>query len=275
MSIPIGRGAHRRVGSGSKPISIGATTGDKKLSAKILMAQSAPVVSWQPPPPPAARPRVPSFDPPPLELPQSPPVLSPIQSQTEAAEAEAEAAASASGQAIHHPSAGPAKKQTYSRSLSNYSSSAPTHIDYLAQFGRPAGEPEQGSGSGTSTITSGVSSGSSGFGISSSGVPKQVGPAGIQITGNKRMIPQVKEAMSLGKSPTIFSILQQGIAEDSAEVDDPPPRVRGIVNSSRAKTETRRKEDPVPSADELQFDISLDESEDTEGGDAAGNDSFY
>jgi hypothetical protein len=95
------------------------------------MAQSCPTFSgWQPPPAPSARPRLASVDPPPMELPPSPPVFSPM--QQEAVKGKKEESTSVA-----------LKKQIYSRSLSNYSSSAPTHVDYLSKFHPNLGQLEE------------------------------------------------------------------------------------------------------------------------------------
>jgi len=91
-------------------------------NAGIHMAQSCPTFTWNPPAAPHARPRIASIDPPPMELPPSPPVFSHMQAQQIKGKKEA-------------PTGIALKKAIYSRSLSNYSSSAPTNTgEFLSKF---------------------------------------------------------------------------------------------------------------------------------------------
>jgi hypothetical protein len=259
MSIPIAR-----KGSGtnlsSKPIGIGFGQGNNKsrtnnnISSNLAhVSASAPVFSWQPPPPPAARPRVPSFDPPPLELPSSPPI-----GNNQFLQQEDNSNDDASGMdfnvraAQNKANIAAAPAAVYSRSLSNYSSSAPAHnIDYLAQFQKLA-------------LTSNNSN---------------INAGGLAINGNPNAAQRgsklgVDNGLSLGKSPTIFSILTQQVPEGNEDEEEPLEKpVRGIVHSSRATTQQNRVNND--DNNDLQFDISLEEEEDNPDSNDNSNYSLY
>lgn len=204
----------------STPISIqprasprAATSAIVAANAAINMAQSCPTFSaWQPPPAPAARPRLASVDPPPMELPPSPPVFSPM--QQEAVKGKKEESTSVA-----------LKKQIYSRSLSNYSSSAPTHVDYLSKFHPNLGGLEE---AGVDEFDSDEedSAPQTGYKPSARAVNTQpqrpdfeddsptnaglgVRAQAIKTTSGASRIQQMQrnDDFSLSKSPTIFSIM--------------------------------------------------------------------
>jgi hypothetical protein len=195
-------------------------------STVAAVAQSCPAFSWQPPAAPSARPRIASIDPPPMELPPSPPVFSPMQAEQVKGKKDDPLAL---------------KKQIYSRSLSNsanYSSSAPTHVDYLSKFQPNLGQlDEAGAGAGDDSDEEEEDTSRGSYRASSRAQPQfslaarrdvdeddaespVAGAARASAQGGMSMGMGIKagsrvsamqrsanDEFSLSKSPTIFSIL--------------------------------------------------------------------
>ena len=277
-------------------------------NAQISMAQSCPTFSWQPPPAPSARPRLPSVDPPPMELPPSPPVFSPMQAETLKGKKE-------------EPTSVALKKQIYSRSLSNYSSSAPTHVDYLSKFHPNFGPLEEGGlddsdedqeeapvGYKPSARTMQVSMRPSAGGEENSPSETRTGAIGIGIGAgglsmkNRVQAVQRGDDFSLSKSPTIFSIMSTShqnpplglyTADTSASSSGSSPG-HSILGSIAAGGDSQKRRSLIghkaplsstsPDApksqvdasgeDDLQFSISLTDEQDGEGEDSSQQDSM-
>jgi hypothetical protein len=248
-------------GAPSRPIHISRPSPKSGLSATGgPLAASCPTFTWMPPPPPSSRPRVPSCDPPPMALPPSPPVFSPVQVES----------------AIKQVNQ--LKQQIYSRSLSNYSSSAPTHVDYLAQF-HPSFEP----------LNEGITEDDEEIDIQLEDEPDsnsiEIGKAMPKRISQLRS--RASESFSLSKSPTIFSILQQNIPTDettsSGEKITAATAAAGIlafvgttnisgsplrstqpnVHENKLSSHSVEEDVDTDAADDLQFSISLDASEDS------------
>ena len=217
-----------------------------------------------------------------MTLPPSPPVWSPV--QAEAARAEAEQTSSSSSSAIaiaqHQPSH-LQPTQRYSRSLSNYSSSAPSHHpDYLAAF-RPARPSEtkadddddseadtQGVGGvrihKPSSSSSSASSASSGLDLSKS--PTILSLLSSQHSGDSSASASSGDA-SFYRRP---SLIESHIAEGEEEDDDDGGASRG----DRGRR-TAGGSEPTPAvggADDLQFSISLDAADEEDEADDEGGD---
>lgn len=158
----------------------------------VTIAQSCPTFSTVPPPPPRTKPNVPSRDPPPMLLPPSPPVFSPVQIQ-------------AAQSQLHEV------KSALSRSLSNYSSSCPDP-SYLGGLRPPYGNFNQPFGGMSNQMYSEMSS-----------------PQQPVLSGKSSSQDDIEERMSeLGKSPTIFSLLQGSSV--------PSSRATSFVNNSNIPT---------------------------------------
>lgn len=189
------------------------------VSKKRAVAQSCPTFTFVPPPAPSSKPLIPSRDPPPMLLPPSPPVFSPMQiqaAQSQLAEV----------------------KNVLSRSLTNFSSSCPDPSYLRPPFGL-GGQlwdyktPEE-------PVTP----------------PQQI--------SQELFAPPSEERMSeLGKSPTIFSLLQGSSV---------PPSRMGSFRASAFNTSVRQSvneygpsfrqsvnEGQDTPEDDLLFSISLDQ----------------
>lgn len=272
----------------------------------VSMAQSCPTLSWQPPAAPSARPRIASIDPPPMELPPSPPVFSPMQAEAVKSKKDE----SSSSLAL--------KKQIYSRSLSNYSSSAPTHVDYLSKFQPNLGQlDELGSALGDESEEEEEEQ-AAGYRPSgramqqqarreleedsneSSGVGVGVG-IGIGIGGSKQSRVSAlarNDDFSLSKSPTIFSIMSTSAhtsahpgmhtadTSTSSTASESPghsilssiaagenPKGRSMQQSNRvpvqsaAEVAAAKQQADAQAEDDLQFSISLTDEQEGEGDD--------
>ena len=236
-----------------------------------------------------------------MTLPPSPPVWSPIQQQQEAARDLPASSSSSSSGAIaiaQHQSAHLQPVQRYSRSLSNYSSSAPSHHDYLAAF-RTIRNPEMKLDDDDTDDTAEAS-------------------GGLPIKQQQR--GSIPSALELSKSPTILGMLTQqqqqqdaallaagerraggggeagddsfyrrpslvdshiaeGVEEEEAE-DDEDEQHRGRAGDRERKRAAAAAASSAAAAsaagaDDLQFSISLDAGEEEEAEEAAedGDDS--
>ena len=286
-----------------------SASGVAAANAQISMAQSCPTFSWQPPAAPSARPRIASIDPPPMELPPSPPVFSPMQAEA------------VKGKKDDPASSIALKKQIYSRSLSNYSSSAPTHVDYLSKFQPNLGQLDEGGAAGDDsdedeeeTNTRGyrpsgraqqqqrrdVDDESPTLGEAAAAPASTTGGIGIGVGKSNRVTAIARgDDFSLSKSPTIFSILSTSAhtqahpglhtadtSTSSTASGSPGHSILGSI--AAGETVPKRKSlqshkppsavaadsaasRPAPAAeDDLQFDISLTDEQEGEGDDGQG-----
>lgn len=276
-------------------------SGVAAANAALNMAQSCPTFSWQPPPAPSARPRLASVDPPPMELPPSPPVFSPMQAETIKGKKEESTSVAL-------------KKQIYSRSLSNYSSSAPTHVDYLSKFHPNFAPLDEAGGcddsdedeeeSTTYKASSRAMQAQRVADDDDDETPQQRGlGVAVKSTGaplNRIHAVQRADDFSLSKSPTIFSILSTSqhnhaplglhTADTSASSSGSGSPGHSILGSIAVGAETgslnkRRSmtmnkpplaaKQPQPESqaeDDLQFSISLTDEQDGEAEDGKGGD---
>lgn len=282
-----------------------ASSGVAAANAQISMAQSCPTFSWQPPAAPSARPRIASIEPPPMELPPSPPVFSPMQAEA------------VKGKKDDPASSIALKKQIYSRSLSNYSSSAPTHVDYLSKFQPNLGQLDEGGAADDSDEEEETTRG----GYRPSGRAQQVqrrdqddesptlGEAaaapsaigGIGIAKSSRVSALSRgDDFSLSKSPTIFSIMSTSAhshahpalgmhtadtSTSSTASGSPGHSILGSIaagenvpkrkslqshkpTAAGAAADSAASRPAAPAAeDDLQFDISLTDEQEGEGDD--------
>lgn len=285
-----------------------STSSVAMTNAGMNMAQSCPTFSWQPPPAPHARPRLASIDPPPMELPPSPPVFSPL--QVEAVKGKKE-----------EPTSVSLKKQIYSRSLSNYSSSAPTHVDYLSKFHPNLGQLDEAAGLDDSdeeeeevstTIykpsARTMQTGPREVDLDEVDEPMHAGGIGIgQGFARPQQVARVQQVQrgddfSLSKSPTIFSILstsqQQGAplglhtadtSTSSSGSGSPGHSILGSIaagadiKSRRSLTSHKppmatspkhQQESDAAGEDDLQFSISLTDEQDGEAEDTSKQQDF-
>lgn len=272
---------------------------------QVSMAQSCPTFSWQPPAAPSARPRIASIEPPPMELPPSPPVFSPMQAEAVKGKKDD----SASSLAL--------KKQIYSRSLSNYSSSAPTHVDYLSKFQPNLGQLDELDSAGVlDESDEEEDNASSGYRPSgramqqqarrdleedaSSGVSGGVGIGigiGLKSGAQSRVSALARnDDFSLSKSPTIFSILSTSAHNSAAHPGmhtadtstsstasgSPGHSILGSIaagenpkrrslQSNKAPVQQQsaaaKQQADAQAEDDLQFSISLTDEQEGEGDD--------
>lgn len=227
----------------SRPILISRPSGKKGKERQV--AQSCPTFSTVPPPAPASKPSVPFHDPPALELPPSPPVFSPMQVQA------------AQNQLAQ------VKQHMMSRSLTHYSSSCPD-VSWLTQQMQQAGNRFPG----IAEIEP---------------VPIKSNSNSEQSNSNSMMVPprssgmgmESLDGMELGKSPTIFSLLQGTSAPssratsfigDSANMGGPSGSLLSASNMNTGPSSRTSLNPPVSfdngpdmPEDDLLFAISLDQ----------------
>jgi hypothetical protein len=283
--------------AGSIPIHIAPRASPRAPGAQASMvsvAQSCPTFTWIPPAAPSARPRIASVDPPPMELPPSPPVFSPMQAENVKSRKDE----SGGGVGL--------KKQIYSRSLASsggiglYSSSAPTHVDYLSKFQPNLGQLDEagaadddsdeeeeergrvsaGSGYRPSARASGGQVRRDDAESPPVGLPPSTGAVGMGIKGSRvqAVSRSGNDELSLSKSPTIFSILSTSQQNPSGLAlhagGNSPGQVLGAIASgdihrSSGKLPERAAADAAAASsarsedDDLQFSISL--TDDQEG----------
>lgn len=201
---------------GSNPIAIGnRRVASSSKQPKRQVAQSCPTFTFVPPPPPSTKPRIPVHDPPPMLLPPSPPVFSPMQIQA-AQEQLAQV------------------KNVLSRSLTTFSSSCPD-----PSFLRPP------------------------FGIANQTFSDNTAsPQGINISGqgDDNNDDDMGRMSELGKSPTIFSLLQGSSVPSSRApsfMGQAPMSRPGSIFGNRPSNIYENGPD-IPE-DDLLFSISLDQ----------------
>jgi len=197
----------------SNPILIHKCTTPSSKPKRVI-AQSCPNFTTVPPPAPSSKPLVPMRDPPPMLLPPSPPVFSPMQIQ---------AAKSQLAEV----------QNVLSRSLTNFSSSCPDPSYLRPPFGL----------------------GGMNFDKNTEDKTDHTFPQPISVTKNGNDSPEESEARmsELGKSPTIFSLLQGSTVPPSIDSS-----LRPRASYSNRPSVMNEYEPDIPE-DDLLFSISLDQ----------------